>query len=136
MAAAGSFFGGLMLIIELYRHGVPNSASAIGLLLGAKLVEGALFGLAVALFVMFMQPIRVWEMARSNPLVVGDMELTTDERGMEFKHSRGTTRMNWSDFQGFKENGQIFVLEQLVRNSNSQARYVTRTGAGGSRPLE
>lgn len=88
------------------EHGRPIDVMFVTACLG-----GLCFGLVMsALLWGVLYPYRAWVVRRQNPALFDWTELATDDRGVEFKTSRGAMRYGWSDFRGYREGKIVFSL--------------------------
>jgi hypothetical protein len=111
MAVMGGLVGvGVMFVLQLALDDLPNSAAAFRSVLVVSLLVGLSGGIGLSLILPIAQSYRIGQIHSQNPHLFGEMELTTDEQGIKFKSPTGGSQWRWSDFQGFKENGQMFVL--------------------------
>jgi hypothetical protein len=110
-ATIGLAVFGFSVIQNLMEFGLPGSVGDFRALLIPPLLGGLGSSIIMPLaMLLIVQPIQMWQLRRQNPFLFGGMELNTDENGVEIRGPRSTSRWNWSDLRGFKENGQIFLL--------------------------
>jgi YcxB-like protein len=109
-AVAGAIMFVVMLITGPWDAS-PKTPGIYAYLLLFPVFGGLLFFVGFGLLNWFITiPMRSSALVRQNPALFGDMELIEDAESVEIKGARSTTRLRWSEFRGFKENKNIFLL--------------------------
>lgn len=98
-ALLGNVSGGGSLLAPYWL--VP--AMVLGAVLGGVIL--ACFWWAVVI------PVLARRFQRQNSKLYPAGDMTLDAEGIQFVSPIGTARLGWSDFQGFRENRKLFLLE-------------------------